>query len=120
MILVDTSVWADHFQCANTGLIRLLESAQVACHDAVIGELACGNLKDHRETMCLLRELPKALAAETEEVLHLLETSELFGRGIGWVDAHLLASARLSGIKIWALDKKLSQAATRLNICHEP
>ncbi|HEX5034883.1 MAG TPA: type II toxin-antitoxin system VapC family toxin [bacterium] len=116
MILVDTSVWIDHFRRGNSRLVEYLGKGLVLGHEFVIGELACGNLKNRREILALLREIPQALAADSEEVLGLIETYRFFGKGIGWIDAHLLASARLSGAKLWTLDKKLASMAVQLEI----
>lgn len=111
MILVDTSVWIDHLRRGLPGLAGQLEEGTVLCHPFVVGELACGNLGNRNEILDLLQELPKASVAEDSEVLHLLQAGRLFGRGLGWVDAHLLASAKLTGCSLWTLDKALAKAA---------
>lgn len=116
MLLVDTSVWVDHFRRRNEAFAAALEHDEVAIHDAVIGELACGNLKRRAEILRLLRELPRLPLASTEEVLHLIEQRSLAGRGIGWIDAHLAAAAILGGAVIWTLDRALGDTARELGI----
>jgi predicted nucleic acid-binding protein len=115
MVLVDTSVWVDHFRRGHSGLIEHLEEGAVLCHPFVVGELACGNIKKRSEILNLLQALPEATVADQDEVLHLLQEWRLFGRGLGWVDAHLLASARLSHCSLWTLDKSLEKAASEIN-----
>ncbi len=85
------------------------------CHPFVVGELACGNIQNRIEVIDLLQELPMAPVADQGEVLHLLQTWCLYGRGLGWVDAHLLASVRLTGCHLWTLDKSLAKAAGEIN-----
>ncbi len=116
MILVDTSVWIEHLRRGNTRLAELLNDEQVTCHAFVTGELACGNLRNRGEVLTLLRELPHVQVAEHHEVLHLLETRRLYGRGLGWVDAHLLASSLLTGCRVWTLDKALAHVAAALKV----
>ncbi|TMQ74014.1 MAG: type II toxin-antitoxin system VapC family toxin [Candidatus Eisenbacteria bacterium] len=116
MILVDTSVWVDHLRFGNAALVSLLESEQVLTHPFVIGELACGQLRNRREVLRLLGTLPSAAVASHEEVLAFLEGRRLFGRGVGWVDAHLLASAVVSHARLLALDRRLSQLARELRV----
>ncbi len=116
MVLIDTSVWIDHFRRVHPGLSDQLEEGSVLCHPFVVGELACGNLQNRIEVLELLQALPEATAADQDEVLYLLQEWRLFGRGLGWVDAHLLASARLSGCSLWTLDKSLAKAAGEINL----
>ena len=116
MILVDTSVWVRHFRMGDKKLAELLEEGEVSCHPHVIGELACGNLKRRSMVLSLLGELPVVPIAESEEVLALLEREKLYGRGLGWIDAHLLASAMLADCPIWTLDVSLKRTAARLRI----
>lgn len=106
MVLVDTSVWVEHFRQGKIGLDDLLNEGQVACHPFVIGELACGNLKNRFQILSLLSTLPTALVAEHDEVMQFIETHHLMGKGLGFIDAHLLASALLTGIPLWTLDKR--------------
>lgn len=114
MILVDTSVWVDHFRKGNPRLMSLLTSDQVFCHPYVVGELACGNLENRREIIGLLRTLPAARVASDEEALELLESHGLYGRGLGWVDVHLLCSARRMRCDLWTLDRALRSSAEAL------
>lgn len=116
MILIDTSVWVRHLRQGDRRLISLLEDEQVVCHPFIIGELACGALKNRREILTLLATLPMATVAEHEEVLNLIESRALYARGIGWVDAHLIASALLTPIPLWTLDVKLGTVASSLRI----
>lgn len=116
MILVDTSVWIEHLRVRNDRLSSLLYDEQVLCHPFILGELACGTLRDRREILGLLRALPKLSLVDNEEVLNMLEQRRLFGRGLGWVDAHLLASVLLSDTTLWTLDKPLHRAASALNV----
>ena len=110
MILVDTSVWIEHLRAGSDRLKSLLFDQQVLCHPFVIGELACGTLQKRREILTMLNALPEAHLLEHEEVMSFLETRHLYGRGIGWVDAHLLASTLLTGCVIWTFGKPLRRA----------
>ena len=116
MVLVDTSVWVSHLRDGNNELASLLNEGRVLCHPFIIGELACGNLKDRAMILSFLQWLPMSIEAEHEEVLYFIENNRLMGKGIGYVDAHLIASAVLTGIPIWTLDKKLAQVADDLQI----
>ena len=115
-VLVDTSVWIDHLRSADTELATRLERGEVWCHPFVVGELACGNLANRREIVRLLQALPRAEVAEHREVLAFLEAHDLAGSGIGWLDAHLLASARLTRLALWTLDKPLDAVARGLGL----
>ena len=117
MILVDTSVWVDHLDTANEDLAALLSGGEVLAHPFVIGELALGNLRPRDPFLSDLRELPQASVAEDEEVLRLIDRQALSGRGIGYVDAHLLAAARLTaGSRLWTLDRRLQTVAGQLGL----
>jgi predicted nucleic acid-binding protein len=116
MILVDTSVWVDHFRRRHARLERLLLDDQVLCHPFVIGELACGNLRNRAEVIALLGQLAPAEPADDPEVLEFVERNRLCGSGLGWVDAHLLASTVLSGAFLWTLDRRLQRAAGSLRV----
>jgi hypothetical protein len=108
MILVDTSVWVDHLRSGDDELATLLNSGQVLMHPFVLGELACGNLRQRAEVLSLLQNLPQATVAQEEEVLFYIERHELMGRGIGYVDAHLMAAVALDGgARLWTRDKRL-------------
>jgi predicted nucleic acid-binding protein len=111
VILVDTSVWVDHLRCGLPRLATRLQEAEVLIHPWVIGELACGHLHDRGQVLSLLKGLPAAVVASDEEVLLLIEREQLMGRGIGYVDVHLLASARLSRCHLWTQDRRLAALA---------
>lgn len=117
MILVDTSVWIDHFRVGIEELSRLLDQDEVSMHPFVIGEIALGSIGRRSEVLELLGELPRASVATPNEVLELIEQRALSGIGIGYVDAHILASAVLTpGTRLWAHDTRLAGAAERLGI----
>ncbi|MBI3448637.1 MAG: type II toxin-antitoxin system VapC family toxin [Acidobacteria bacterium] len=113
-MLADTSVWVDHLRGGNAALVSHLERGEVRCHPFVIGELACGRLANRREVLALLESLPQVRRAEHDEVLAFVESNGLGGSGIGWIDAHLLASARLSHVPLWTLDRRLAAVARSL------
>jgi hypothetical protein len=115
-MLVDTSVWIDHLRRGNPGLARLLDASEIWCHPFVQGELACGNLRNRNEILFLLKALPEPPLLSHAEALALVEEQELMGRGLGWVDVHLLGSALLAGIRLWTLDRSLAEAAESLGI----
>ncbi len=116
MILVDTSVWVEHFRNGNIGLDTLLQEGQVVCHPFIVGELACGNIKNRSRILSLLSTLPIAHTAEHEEVMHVIETYQLMGKGLGYIDVHLLASAMLTNIPLWTLDKRLNSISSKIGI----
>ncbi len=116
MVLVDTSVWVAHLRQGTVGLEDRLTEGRVVCHPFIIGELACGNLKNRTEILDLLQALPKAILAGHKEVLQFIETHRLMGKGLGYIDMHLLAAARLTAIPLWTLDKKLHEVATTLRL----
>ncbi len=116
MILVDTSVWIEHFKATKDELVALLAEGQVLTHPFVIGEIACGGQRQRQEVLSLLPLLPQAKLASNSEVLTLIEDFELYGKGIGWIDAHLLASCMLSHSALWTFDKKLSRLARVVGI----
>jgi predicted nucleic acid-binding protein len=111
VILVDTSVWVEHLRRGLPRLASLLQEGEVLIHPWVIGELACGNLRNRRDVLDLLQGLPAAVVASDSEVLLLIEREQLMGRGIGYVDAHLLASARLSHCRLLSPDRRLAAVA---------
>jgi predicted nucleic acid-binding protein len=115
MVLVDTSVWVSHLRETHAGLVDLLDDGEVACHPFIVGELACGNVKNRTTILSLLEALPMALMVEDEEVLAFIDNHDLMGKGLGYIDVHLLASAVLSGLPLWTLDKKLEKAAEVLH-----
>jgi len=116
VILVDTSIWVEHFSRGLPTLAEELEANKVLIHSFILGELALGNLKTRTETLELLANLPSAEIAEDDEVMALIESKKLFSKKIGWVDAHLIASARLSDSSLWTLDRSLMKAADFLNV----
>ena len=116
MILVDTSVWIEHLRVGSPHLSLLLQDGRVLTHPFVIGELACGRLTRRDEVLTLLSVLPAAPVAEHDEVLEFVTRQRLHGRGIGWIDAHLLASVRLSASSLWTLDRPLHHVAVALRL----
>jgi predicted nucleic acid-binding protein len=114
VILVDTSVWVDHLRDGNAHLRELLNGGEVLTHPFIIGELACGSLKDREQILWFLGKLPTAVVAEHEEVMRLVESKKLFSAGIGWIDAHLIASALLARAGLLTLDKRLQGLLERL------
>jgi predicted nucleic acid-binding protein len=111
MVLADTSVWIDHFRRHRPSLAALLDRALVLMHPFVLGELGCGNLTNRTVILSSCAELPFAERATDEETLRLIDGRKLWGRGIGWIDAHLLASALLSNCELWTLDERLRRTA---------
>ena len=116
MVLVDTSVWVTHLRKGSPELADLLNKGKVLCHPYILGELACGNLKDRAVILSYLQLLPMGIVAEHEEVLSFIEGNRLMGKGLGYVDVHLLASAVLTGVSVWTLDNKLAQTADNLHL----
>ena len=115
-MLVDTSVWVHHLRHGNAQLGALLEAARVWTHPFVIGELACGNLVKRVELLGHLAVLPFVPIADHEEVLGFVDGRRLMGRGLGWIDMHLLASATLASVTLWTLDKRLATVARELGL----
>ncbi len=111
MILVDTSAWVEHLRHGLPRLATLLQEGEVLIHPWVIGELACGNLRNRQQDLELLQCLPMATVASDAEVLLLIERDQLMDRGIGYADAHLLAAARLSHCRLWTQDRRLAAVA---------
>jgi predicted nucleic acid-binding protein len=117
MILVDTSVWIDHLRSGNATLTLLLNNSSVLAHPSVIGELALGHLSGRDEVIALIRGLPQAILADDDEILGLIEQESLYGAGIGYVDAQLLAATRLTpDTSLWTRDKSLSTVTERLGL----
>jgi predicted nucleic acid-binding protein len=116
MVLVDTSVWVEHLREGTIGLEELLDDGQVICHPFIIGELACGNLKNRSEVLSLLQALPMAIRVEHEEVMQFIENNNLMGKGLGYIDMHLLASAILTKVPLWTHDRKLKEISSKLNL----
>lgn len=117
MILVDTSVWIDHLRHGDSTLVKLLNAGQVLVHPFVIGELALGSLRQRDLILDTLTDMPRAKIATDEEVLALINQSNLYGVGIGYIDAHLLASTRLTpGTLLWTCDKRLRTVANQVGL----
>jgi predicted nucleic acid-binding protein len=121
MVLVDTSVWVNHLRMGDSHLMHLLEADQVLMHPFVVGELACGSLRQRTEVLGLLQALPHAKVADHQEVLSFIESRALMSRGIGYIDACLLASALIhEGAQIWTADVRLQKIAMELDVAHTP
>ena len=119
MILVDTSVWIDHFRRSEPDLVTLLESDEVLAHPFVTGELACGNIRNREEILRLFRRLPGAPVASHAETLEFIQQRGLMGRGVGYVDVHLLAAVALSGsARLWTKDKQLASLAAQMKVAY--
>jgi predicted nucleic acid-binding protein len=116
VILVDTSVWVDHLRRGDGELAERLRADEVACHPFVIGELACGNLRNRSELLALLSALPAVPRVNDAEALAFIEHHRLMGRGLGLIDVHLLASCMLGGVRLWTRDARLTRAAAALNL----
>lgn len=121
MILADTSIWVDHLRYERGSLAPLLSEGRVLGHPFVLGELLCGNLGAGKEKFQLLTELPQAPMATDDEVVGLIRFRRLMGRGIGYLDAHLVASALLGdGVRLWTTDGRLAAVATELGVVYTP
>ena len=121
MNLVDTSIWVDHLRAGDIALARLLDAGSVLAHPFVNGELALGHLQQRDVILGALSGLPHANLATEGEVLHFIDRNGLFGRGIGYIDAHLLASVRLTaGAQLWTRDKRLHGIAVDLGLAAPP
>ena len=118
-MLVDTSVWVHHLRHGNAQLRALLEAARVWTHPFVIGELACGNLVKRVELLSHLGALPFVPIADHDEVLAFVDGRRLMGRGLGWIDMHLLASATLASVTLWTMDKNLRTVARELGLSRD-
>ena len=120
MILVDTSIWIDHLRSPNGRLIGLLDADLVSVHPWVVGELACGNLANRANALYLLRSLPRAAVASDDEVLFFIEKHSIAGKGVGYLDMHLLAAAALGSLKLWTRDRRLNEVASLLGLNASP
>jgi predicted nucleic acid-binding protein len=121
MILADTSVWVDHLRGHNQTFTQLLESEQILIHPFVIGELALGDLQPRDLILNYFYNLPQSKLASYQEVLHFIDRHRLFGSGIGYVDAHLLAATQLTaGATFWTVDMRLHRLADRLRLAAGP
>jgi hypothetical protein len=121
VILVDTSIWVDHLRAGDARLAEALDRAAVFVHPFIVGELACGLLRNRSELLRLLRGLPGVPAASDDEALDFIERHRLMGRGVGYIGVHLLVSAALSGgARIWSRDRGLAEVAAELDLAHTP
>lgn len=119
MILVDTSVWVDHLRRGDPGLVALLVRSEVVMHPFVVGEIACGSLKDRQSLLELLQDLPGAVIATDDEAMQFIERHRLYGKGIGYIDVHLLASVALTGgAQLWTRDQRLRQVAAAMGFAY--
>ncbi len=118
MVLVDTSVWVSHLRASKPALETLLLETEVACHPYIIGELACGNIKNRKEFLSLLQALPMVSVVTQEEFLHFVDAHKVMGTGVGFVDVHLMASSRLMRISLWTEDAKLKTVAAKFKLLH--
>ena len=118
MVLVDTSVWVVHLRNGNIGLETLLNEGHVVCHPFIVGEIACGNLRKRAEILALLQALPMATHVEHEEVMRFIEDHTLMGKGLGYIDIHLIVSAILTEIPLWTVDKRLNEVSSKLEISY--
>ena len=119
MVLVDTSVWIYHLRQGNAELEKLLDDGQAMCHQFIIGEIACGNIRNRTEILALLQLLPMAAQATHKEVIEFIESNKLMGRGLGYIDMHLSASAKLTGVPLWTVDKKFNETNKELGISYK-
>jgi len=116
MVLVDTSVWVSHLRDGNAGLEKLLNDGEVVSHPFIVGELACGNLKNRNQILIYLQSLPMTSLAEDGEVLKFIEDHQLMGKGLGYIDIHLIASAVLTDVPLWTFDKTLDKINKKIGI----
>jgi len=117
VILVDTSIWVNHLRAGEPALADLLDRGLVLAHPWVTGELALGHLSQRQDILALLAGLPPAEVATDAEVLALIEAEQLYGLGVGYVDAQLLAATRLTAnARMWTADKRLATVAHRLRL----
>ena len=118
LILVDTSVWIKHLREGEKKLIPLLEQGSVACHPFIIGELACGGMKNRYEIIGLLNDLPSAETLDHSEIMEFIENRKIINKGVGYIDVHLLGSALVSGTHLWTFDKALAKIPKELSIAY--
>ncbi len=114
MILADSSVWIDHFRRGNAAFATTLQEGSIVIHPFVIGELACGTLRRRAHVLEDLDRMPRIDEADHKEVMAMLEARRLSGSGIGWTDAHLIASALIARVELWTLDRRLAEAWSRI------
>ncbi len=119
MILVDTSVWIDHFHKKDARLIALLEDDAVLVHPFILGELACGSIKNRDEILELLDALPKITTVNMDEVRFFVNKHHLYGKGVGYIDVHLIASCMIDNARLYTRDKRLSHIAKEFNLLYK-
>ena len=115
-ILADTSVWIKHLREGDQNLIQLLEQGLVACHPFIIGEIACGGIKNRSEIISLLNDLPSTDILDHSEIMEFIENRKIMNKGIGYIDVHLLGSALVSETPLWTFDRVLRKIAVQLSI----
>jgi len=118
-MLVDTSVWIDHFRRPQSALVAALERGDAECHDFVLGELACGVLPRRDEVLTLMRTLPRISPVAYDEAMALVAERRLWGHGLGWVDVNLLAATLVAGARLWTQDRRLQKVAHGLGVAWE-
>ena len=118
MVLVDTSVWVNYLHKGNSKLEYLLNEVEVVTHPFIVGELSCGGIKNRKEFINLMRSLSSIDAVSEEEYYHFLESNKLWGKGVGFVDVHLLAAAKVSRVKLWTEDKNLVAIAKNMKLLY--
>ena len=116
IILVDTSVWINYLREGDPNLSQLLEQGLVACHPFTVGEIACGGIKNRREIINLLNDLPSVVTLDHSDILDFIENRKIMNKGIGYVGIHLLGSALVSDTPLWTFDKALKKIATQFSI----
>lgn len=117
MILADTSIWIDHFRFSDPELQRRLSNDEIVMHPFVVGELALGPLPDRTKVLAYLDHLPQLRPAQQSEVRQMVENRSLHNRGIGLIDAHLIAATLIAtGTQLWTRDGSLRRVAQRLGI----
>ncbi len=119
MVLVDTSVWISHLRDGNSELENLLINAEVICHPFIVGELACGNIRNRTEILSLLHNLPIVDVIDHSEILFFIENNQLMGKGLGLIDIHLLASAILADSQLWTMDNNLEKLSSKLMVSYK-
>jgi predicted nucleic acid-binding protein len=115
MVLADTSIWVDHLRKSNGQLIELLNNGEVFCHPFIIGELACGYIKNRQEIITALRALPQSAFIEHDEIMVFIEKNNIMGKGLGYIDIAILGSSLVTGIPLWTFDQKLNAIAKKFN-----
>lgn len=115
MTLADTSVWIDHQRNGNALLKSLLLANQIVCHELIIEELACGNLKNRSQVLGYLENLPKLPMSSHNEICELIEKQALMGSGLGPVDVHLLSAALFANVQLLTFDRRLAAAWQKIS-----